>query len=65
MHEFSNANLKKLPEIRGPVHPRLINRIVVVTGASRGLGKFFAEVLAREGAHVILAARSQLDFGQF
>ncbi|MGA3307031.1 MAG: SDR family oxidoreductase [Xanthobacteraceae bacterium] len=59
MHEFSNADLKKLPEIRGPVHPRLINRIVVVTGASRGLGKFFAEVLAREGAHVILAARSQ------
>jgi len=59
MHDFSNADLKKLEELRGSAHPRLANRIAVVTGASRGLGKFFAEVLAREGAHVILAARSQ------
>ena len=59
MHDFSSADLKKLEELRGSAHPRLANRIAVVTGASRGLGKFFAEVLAREGAHVILAARSQ------
>jgi len=59
MHEFSNAELKKLAELRGSAPPRLANRIAVVTGASRGLGKFFAEVLACEGAHVILAARSQ------
>ena len=31
----------------------------MVTGASRGLGEFFAKVLAAEGAHVALAARSQ------
>jgi NAD(P)-dependent dehydrogenase (short-subunit alcohol dehydrogenase family) len=59
MHEFSNADLKKLAERRGSTAPRLANRVAVVTGASRGLGKFFAEVLAGEGAHVILAARSQ------
>lgn len=59
MHEFSNADLKKLAERRGSAAPRLANRVAVVTGASRGLGKFFAEVLAGEGAHVILAVRSQ------
>jgi NAD(P)-dependent dehydrogenase (short-subunit alcohol dehydrogenase family) len=37
---------------------RLKNRIALVTGASRGLGRFFADTLAREGAHVILAGRS-------
>jgi NAD(P)-dependent dehydrogenase (short-subunit alcohol dehydrogenase family) len=39
---------------------RLANRIALVTGASRGLGRFFAETLAREGAHVILANRSDV-----
>jgi NAD(P)-dependent dehydrogenase (short-subunit alcohol dehydrogenase family) len=37
---------------------RLVDSIAVVTGASRGLGRFFAETLAREGARVVLAARS-------
>jgi NAD(P)-dependent dehydrogenase (short-subunit alcohol dehydrogenase family) len=41
--------------------PRLTNRITLVTGASRGLGRFFAETLGREGAHVILAGRSNLN----
>jgi len=59
MHEFSSAALEDWAKIRGPANPRLTGRIALVTGASRGLGKFFAEVLAREGAHVILAARSQ------
>jgi NAD(P)-dependent dehydrogenase (short-subunit alcohol dehydrogenase family) len=58
MHEFGNVELAKLAELRESTGPRLTNRIAVVTGASRGLGKFFAETLAREGAHVILTARS-------
>lgn len=37
---------------------RLAGRVAVVTGASRGLGRFFAELLAREGARVALLARS-------
>jgi NAD(P)-dependent dehydrogenase (short-subunit alcohol dehydrogenase family) len=48
-------------DARGRVHPRLVHRIALVTGASRGLGRFFAETLAREGAHVILAGRSNLQ----
>lgn len=37
---------------------RLANRIAVVTGASRGLGRSIALHLAREGAHVIAMART-------
>ncbi|MGQ0483885.1 MAG: SDR family NAD(P)-dependent oxidoreductase [Hyphomicrobiales bacterium] len=37
----------------------LANRIAVVTGASRGLGRAAALALAKEGAHVIAMARTQ------
>ncbi len=58
MHDSGNAEAGELAQSRGCANPRLTNRIAVVTGASRGLGKFFAETLAWEGAHVILTARS-------
>ncbi|MGH6908108.1 MAG: SDR family NAD(P)-dependent oxidoreductase, partial [Aestuariivirga sp.] len=38
---------------------RLANRIAVVTGASRGIGRAAALALAKEGAHVIALARTQ------
>lgn len=38
---------------------RLENQVAIVTGASRGIGKTTAEALAREGAHVVLVARSE------
>jgi len=42
----------------------LENKVAVITGASRGLGKAIATVLAHAGAKVVLAARSQKDIEQ-
>lgn len=39
----------------------LTNRVAIVTGASRGIGRATAIALAAEGARVVLTARSQAD----
>jgi NAD(P)-dependent dehydrogenase (short-subunit alcohol dehydrogenase family) len=43
---------------------QLTGKTCVVTGASRGLGRAIALAFADQGAHVVLAARSQGDLGR-
>lgn len=38
---------------------RLANKVIIITGASKGLGVSMVETCAAEGARVVLAARSQ------
>jgi NAD(P)-dependent dehydrogenase (short-subunit alcohol dehydrogenase family) len=58
MSDVWKADAAESADARGRPQPRLEGRVALVTGASRGLGKFFAATLAREGARVILAGRS-------
>jgi citronellol/citronellal dehydrogenase len=41
------------------LHPDLSGRVAIVTGASRGIGKALTLRLAREGANVVIAAKSE------
>ncbi|HXG79120.1 MAG TPA: SDR family NAD(P)-dependent oxidoreductase [Methyloceanibacter sp.] len=43
---------------------RLKNRIALITGASRGIGRAVAVKFAQEGAHVLLVARGREDLEQ-
>jgi NAD(P)-dependent dehydrogenase (short-subunit alcohol dehydrogenase family) len=43
---------------------RLTNRVAIVTGASRGIGRAIATDLARNGAKVVLAARDSIKLAE-
>ena len=43
---------------------KLANQVAIITGAGRGIGQAIAHAYAREGAHLVLAARSQTELEQ-
>ncbi|HKF47373.1 MAG TPA: glucose 1-dehydrogenase [Terracidiphilus sp.] len=43
----------------------LTGQVALVTGASRGLGQYFARALARAGADMILTSRKRADLAEF
>jgi NAD(P)-dependent dehydrogenase (short-subunit alcohol dehydrogenase family) len=44
-----------------PTFKRLADQVMVITGASSGIGLATAEIAAREGARVVMAARSEAE----
>ena len=53
------TSMKRMPDPNRVLHPDLSDRVAVVTGASRGIGKALAIRLAQEGADVAIAAKSE------
>lgn len=43
---------------------KLQNKVAIITGASRGIGKAIAEAYAREGADLAIVARNEADLKQ-
>lgn len=39
--------------------PRLMDKVVIITGASKGIGKSIAEVFSKHGAKLVLVSRSE------
>nr|MBI2903859.1 SDR family NAD(P)-dependent oxidoreductase [Chloroflexota bacterium] len=40
---------------------RFQNKVTLITGASRGIGRSLAHAFAREGSHLLLTARTQTE----
>lgn len=54
---MSDANLKQLFDLTG--------KLAIVTGASRGLGQYFARALAGAGADLVITSRTLASLGPF
>jgi NAD(P)-dependent dehydrogenase (short-subunit alcohol dehydrogenase family) len=46
---------------RGPLYPDLRGKVAIVTGGGRGIGKYVAARLAREGVKLVIGGRTESD----
>lgn len=61
-HQLAPASLTERPRAGLCYEPpmRLADRVVFITGASRGIGRACALACAAEGAHVVIAAKTEV-----
>jgi 3-oxoacyl-[acyl-carrier protein] reductase len=61
LEEYTALTTPGFAPITAPMDLQLTGKVAIVGGASKGLGRACAEVLAQEGAKLAMCSRSQVD----